>query len=170
MHCSCIHLVNLECCAFAVLEGFGSRAFRAWRAILGLVVHTARAIYVHARSLIAMSVLLLGRSRLPLCIILPSSCRLSMSACFCASVIPNTLRFSGLLSGVCVSSSPVFVGTTAVVLSLDDTDALADAICFCFRGGMVCCVLCRCFYYVKYVGGVSRRIIQPSGENMLSQL
>jgi hypothetical protein len=71
-----------------------------------------------------------------------------MSACFCASVIPNTLRFSGLLWGVCVSSSPVFVGTTAVMFSLDDVDALADAICFCFRGGMMCCVCVVLLYVV----------------------
>lgn len=66
-----------------------------------------------------------------------------MSACFCASVIPNTLRFSGLRWGVCVSSSPVFVATMAEaagsvgMFSLDEVDALADASCFCFRGGIL---------------------------------
>jgi hypothetical protein len=63
-----------------------------------------------------------------------------MSACFCASVIPNVLRFSGLHCGVCVCSSPVFVGTMAAMIgmfSLDEADALADASCFCFRGGMM---------------------------------
>ena len=108
----------------------------------------ARAIYVHARSLMSMSVQLLDVSQLTLCIISPSSCRLSISACFCASVIPNTLRFSGLLCGVCVSSSPVFVATTAVMFSFDDVDALADAICFCFRGGMVLGV-CEVSLYVE---------------------
>ena len=72
-----------------------------------------------------------------------------MSACFCASVIVIAPRFAGLRSGVCVSSSPVFVGRIADgtgkdgTSSLDDVDALADAICFCFRGG-ISCELCRC--------------------------
>ena len=72
-----------------------------------------------------------------------------MSACFCASVIVIAPRFAGLRSGVCVSSSPVFVGSIADgtgkdgMSSLDDVDALADAICFCFRGG-ISCELCRC--------------------------
>ena len=148
MCCSRIRLANLGCCAFAVLEGFGSRASRVWHAILVLAMHTERVIYVHARSLMSMSVQLLDVSQLTLCIISPSSCRLSISACFCASVIPNTLRFSGLLCGVCVSSSPVFVGTTAVMFSSDDVDALADAICFCFRGGMVLGV-CEVSLYVE---------------------
>ena len=57
-----------------------------------------------------------------------------MSACFCASVIVIAPRFAGLRSGVCVSSSPVFVGSMADgtgkdgMSSLDDMDALADAI------------------------------------------
>jgi len=65
-----------------------------------------------------------------------------MSACFCASVIAIAPRFSGLRSGVWVSSSPVFVGSTEGgagkegMSSLDEVDALADAICFCFRGGI----------------------------------
>lgn len=71
-----------------------------------------------------------------------------MSACFCASVIVIGPRFAGLRSGVCVSSSPVFVGSMADgtgkdgMSSLDEVDALADAICFCFRGGIsreLCC-------------------------------
>jgi hypothetical protein len=63
-----------------------------------------------------------------------------MSARFCASVMPNTLRFSGLRCGVCVCSSPVFVGTMAQVsgnASMFSLDALADAGCFCFRGGIM---------------------------------
>lgn len=93
-----------------------------------------------------------------------------MSACFCASVIPNTLRFSGLLSGVCVSSSPDFVGTTAVMFSLDDVDALADAICFCFRGGMIGVCVCGIRCCVKYEGELSRSIVQLSGERVTLQL
>lgn len=93
-----------------------------------------------------------------------------MSACFCASVIPNTLRFSGLLSGVCVSSSPVFVGTTAVMFSLDDVDALADAICFCFRGGMIGVCMCVFRCYVRYERELSRRMIQSSGGRVELQL
>jgi hypothetical protein len=75
-------------------------------------------------------------------IALPSSCRLSMSACFCASVMVIAPRFAGLRSGVWVSSSPVFVGNMADgtgkdgMSSLDEVDALADAICFGFRGGI----------------------------------
>lgn len=51
-------------------------------------------------------------------------------------------RFSGLLSGVCVSSSPVLVSTMVGgagkegMFSLDEVDALAKAVCFCFRGGI----------------------------------
>jgi hypothetical protein len=77
---------------------------------------------------------------------LPSSCRLSMSACFCASVIVIAPRFAGLRSGVWVSSSPVFVGSMAEGTGKDgmrSLDALADAICFCFRGGILC-ELCSC--------------------------
>lgn len=65
-----------------------------------------------------------------------------MSACLCASVMVIALFFSGLCSGVCDCSSSVFaspkVGGTgkAGMLSLEATDALADAACFCLRGGI----------------------------------
>lgn len=66
-----------------------------------------------------------------------------MSACFCASVIVIAPRFAGLRSGVWVPSSPVFVGSMADgtgkdgMRSLEDSDALVDAVCFCFRGGIL---------------------------------
>jgi len=103
-------------------------------------------VFARVRSLCTRQI---DSSRERSCRAIPSSCRLSMSACFCASVIVIALRFAGLRSGVCVSSSPVFVGSMADgagkdgMSSLDEVDALADAICFCFRGG-ISFEVCRC--------------------------
>lgn len=66
-----------------------------------------------------------------------------MRACFCASVMPIASRLAGLRSGVCISSSPVFVRTieggagNEGMFSLEEIDASANAVCFCLRGGML---------------------------------
>lgn len=64
-----------------------------------------------------------------------SSRRLSMSACFCASVI-DAIRFAGFLRGVCVVGAKVVGGAgKAGMSSLEERDVS----CFRVRAGAIEC-------------------------------
>lgn len=82
------------------------------------------------------------------CCIILSSCRLSISACFCACVIP-TACFRGLCSGVCASPGGVdWTAGGAGKEGIASSEAF-EAFFFALLGGMVdiCCSVLSLLFF-----------------------